>query len=314
MRVLFRGKARSLSFCARHILGTSDYELSPHDGSPDRDYDVVVGGYACFDIFDRRPALCVPQWLRQSCELGGDWQQTLGRIPSSLRKRLARALGNSGYAARLDSGAAAMNAFYHGMYVPFVSQRFGPDAIVLDERAFMRQAADAALLELWLANERVGAVLVSQDGDTLYMGKSAMTLEHTVPYRSDLLDYFCFLLAQLCGCRWLDLGVTRPHLEDGVFVNKSKWRPELLPVGGLQTSLRIRPQRNSPAVMGFLRSNGFIEYRAGEFLVRRLEAEHVADASNADGSDRLIERFGLDAFIVVPCDCTDPLRKFMQLA
>jgi hypothetical protein len=316
MRILFHGQKRSLPFCARHILGTEDFELAPYSASSERDYDVMIADHPLVerDFFDRRPALCVPHWLRQRCALGAEWSDTLSGIPASLRKRIARVLGNGSYVARIGSGAAAAGDFYHRMYVPFLTRRFGAEAIIASERSFLRQADRSGILELWLANQLVGAVLVRQHSDTLFIGKSAVSLEHTAPYRSDVLDYFCFLLAQLCGCRWLDFGVSRPHLEDGVFVNKSKWRPQLAPAGGLRTSLRIRPTRNSPATIGFLRRNGFIERRSGEFVVRRLEPERAPERQEVERTNALVARSGLDAMIMVPGNGTDPLQALLQLA
>ncbi len=316
MRILFHGQKRSLPFCARHILGTEDFELAPYSVSSDRDHDVTIADYPLVerDFFDRRPALCVPHWLRQRCLLGAEWGDTLEGMPASLRKRIARVLGNGSYVAGIRSGAAAAHDFYHRMYVPFLTRRFGAEAIVASERSFLRQSERSGILELWLAKQLVGAVLVRQYGDTLFIGKNAVTLEHTVPYRSDLLDYFCFLIAQLCGCRWLDFGVSRPHLEDGVFINKAKWRPELASAGGLRTSLRIRPTRNSPAAIGFLRRNGFIERRGGEFVVRRLEPECAPERRDLERTNALVARSGLDAMIMVPGNGTDPLQSLLQLA
>jgi hypothetical protein len=316
MRILFRGQKRSLYFCARHVLGTEDFEHSENAPGSESDYDVAIADYPFVDhdFFDRRPALCVPLWVRQRCALGDGWEETLRRMSGSLRKRIARVLGNSGYVVGVESGPQAAHDFYHRMYLPFVMQRFGADAIVPPERSFLRQAEGSGILQLRLANQLVGAVLVKQRGDTLFMGKSAVALEHAIPYRSDLLDYFCFLLAQLCGCRWLDFGVSRPHVEDGVFINKSKWRPQLAPAGGLRTSLRIRPMRGTPATLGFMRRNGFIEQRDGEFLVRRLEPERAPDNREVERTNALVARSGLDAMIVVPSNGADPLRALLHLA
>jgi hypothetical protein len=316
MRILFHGQKRSIYFCASHILGTEDFKTSTCSTGSESDYDVAIADYPFVerDFFDRRPALRVPLWLRQRCALGETWEETLGRMSGSLRKRIARVLGNSGYGVRVESGPLAAHDFYHRMYLPFVMQRFGDDAIVPAERSFLRQAESSGILQLRLGDKLVGAVLVKQLGDTLFIGKSAVALEHAIPYRSDLLDYFCFLLAQLCGCRWLDFGVSRPHIEDGVFVNKSKWRPKLAPAGGLRTSLRIRPTRNTPATIGFLRRNGFIEERGSEFLVRRLEPEHALDSRDVARTNALVTRCGLDAMIMVPCSGTDPLRALLQFA
>jgi hypothetical protein len=314
MRILFRGQGRSLSFCARHILGTNDFETAPFTPGAhiDRDLSIADCPRVERDFFARRPALNVPHWLRQRAALGADWKETLARISTPLRKRLARMLGQHAYTARIECGPAAARAFYERLYLPFVTERFGPDAIVPDERSFLRQAESSGILQLRIADEIVAAVLVKQRGETFYIGKSAVSVEHDTPYRSDLLDYFCFLLAQLCGCRWLDFGSSRPHVEDGVFLNKAKWRPELVPAGSVRTSLRIRPTRSSPAALAFLRRNGFIERRQGAFVVRRLAPEVAAGAAEVERANASAVRVGLHALVMVTPGGADPVQAFLS--
>jgi len=299
MRLLFRGQLRCVDFCAAQILGTPDFERGPA-GSPRPDHDVLVADHPLVDRagLAPRPALRVPQWVRQRVALGDEWPRTVENIPASLSKRIARTLGGAAYTVRIEPEAQAKEAFYDGLYLPYVRHRFGPAAIVPGRSLFLAQARDGVLLELVLGERRVGAALLGRRHDTAFIGKSALSLDDSRPYRFDLLDYFCLLAAQLSGCRYVDFGVSRAHLDDGVFANKAKWRPELVPAGGLKSSIRIRPVRASAATAGFLERNGFIERRGERFVVRRLHGDAPPDAADAAEAGELARRSGLDTLII----------------
>jgi hypothetical protein len=127
-----------------------------------------------------------------------------------------------------------------------------------------------------------------------------MSLEHAARYRSDLLDYFAFVVAQLLGCTALDFGVSRPHLDDGVFAYKAKWRARLLAPGSLKGAIRISASRPSAATLGFLRRNGFLERRGAGFVVRRLEPPEPPTAALRAELDELAARSGLTTIVLEP--------------
>ncbi|HSG64256.1 MAG TPA: hypothetical protein VLD39_04620, partial [Gammaproteobacteria bacterium] len=114
MRVLFRGRAKTLEFAARHLLGSDDFELSKADAGAVRDCDVLVTDHAAFDggVWMRQPAIRVAPWLRQRAEIGPTWPETLQRLPRSLCKELRRWLGKRDYRARILSGMPAKLDFY----------------------------------------------------------------------------------------------------------------------------------------------------------------------------------------------------------
>jgi hypothetical protein len=191
---------------------------------------------------------------------------------------------------------AARLQFYDQHLVPYVKRRFGDNAVLRGQRAFRREVDGSVLLELRDGESFLGASLLSLTDDVLSIGGTAFSSDHAVP--SDVLDYFCLVLAQCMGCRWLDLGLTRPHFEDGVFAYKAKWRPSLLPVGPLKSPIRILPLRSSPAVTGFLSRNGFLERRGNGFIVRRLNPSGEPNETRLSELSVLAHRSGLDELIV----------------
>lgn len=302
MSVLFRGRAVSLDFCARHIFGTDVFDVLPLESAAEASSDVVAVDHPLL----RSPAsplatLVVDPWIRQRCVIEPDWARTLSLRPRSLRKELGRMLRQSRCTVRVDSAEAADRSFYDEIYVPYIRSRFGRNAVMPDRRAFARESRDGVLLTLRRHGLLSAGALLARRGDVLAIGKSALNVADDMAHRSELLDYFCLLLAQKLGCRWLDLGLSRAHLDDGVFRYKCKWRPQIMPNGGLRKSIRIYPVTRSPATLAFLRRNGFIERQGERFVVRRLHdgAPHEREGG---ATDAVAARCGLAGLSLLHAD------------
>lgn len=301
MRVWFRGRLRAVDFVATHIFGTDGFERGPADAHTGA--DVLVLDHPLLErvLPDARTGMAVPAWLRQTRGLGASWPETLRSFPASLRKELSRLLRRDAYTARIETAEPAKRAYYESLYVPYLTRRFGPSAVVRGPRAFAREAQGAALLELRADGALLGGALLRREaGGGLAIVNSALSLDNDRPGQSDLLDYFAFVTAQLLECRFVDFGVSRPHLDDGVLRYKAKWRSQIAPVGGPSKWLRIVPLRASPATLGFLSRNGFIERHGDRFVVRRLCADGHRDSAEHEQLVSLAARVGVDAVTLAP--------------
>jgi hypothetical protein len=296
---LFRGRLASVDFVAEHLFGTTEFERVAARSI--RSFDYLVLDHPLLGVGRRRRnrGLMLPGWLRQRSVLGAEWARTVAEFSPSLRKKISRALGNRSCVATVSADSEAKRQFFRDMYLPYVEHRFGSAAVVWPEAAFLRSADAGVLLQLEIDGMLECAVLVSAKQPTLFVQKSAYRLGTADSLRSDLLDYFCMQLAQLLRCEYVDWGLSRPHLDDGVFVNKSKWRPQLVLGDGWLKSIQIVPLSDSASTRALLRRNGFIERRRGQFVVRRL-AEQVEPPTEADlaGLAPIVERAAIDRLIV----------------
>lgn len=293
MRILFRGRLQSVEFCARHLLGTDEFRADVHPSAPP---DVLVSDHPLVDrhALGARPAIALDPWVRQHLELGATWQETLAARSGSLRKELRRLLRRHAFAVTVSGDEPGRAEFYRRLYKPYVARRFGRAAVLSDEAAFLRDSADAALLALRDGDRMIAGSVLTRSGEVLAIGWTGIDPELPVSDRADLLDYYCVLLAQKLGCRVVDFGRSRPHLDDGVFRYKCKWGTRLVPGGGpLKPRIRIRPLSRSPAVLSWLARNGFVERRDGRFLVRRL-----GDDATDDVLESAAARARLDGIVV----------------
>ncbi len=298
MNVLFKGRSRTLGFAARHVFGTGDFDLFEPRRVAREDYDVLVTDRPVLDrgVGISRSILAVPHWLRQRVELHDNWPATLAGLSAHLRKELRRLLRQRNYHARIVCDMPAKLDFYERCLLPFLESRFGSGAVVPKRRTYQREADSSVLFKLYAGSEFLGASLLKHDFNTLFVGRTAFCSERAAP--SEVLDFLCLVLAQRLSCRYLDLGLTRPHVEDGALAYKSKWGPHLVSSGSLKSSIRIRPLRASAATLGFLSRNGFIERQARRFVVRRLRIGSEPDANTLSEFAALAERVSLDRIIV----------------
>ncbi len=272
LSMLFSGPLRTLDHCARAIFGSGAYEEQVVEGRARPATDVAVS-IRRFDglAASRPPGIRAPQWVRQELDLQESWPATIASLPKKLRKEIARMLRRHGYRAALSSGPDAIARFKTELLNPGLQGRFGRGAIVAADDRFVKQCRGMFRLDLEHENTLVAANLLEYRSRRLTIRKSASKpgMEE-LRGRADVLDYFCLLTAQLLGCRTLDFGLSRPHLEDGSFRYKAKWGTRIVPVGGLKADMRIAPRRYTAAVRAFLRRAYFLQRAERGFAVRVL--------------------------------------------
>jgi hypothetical protein len=175
------------------------------------------------------------------------------------------------YRLTLDQRTDALTDFYRELHLPYIQARFEKDALVVDEATFLGETRNATRLNLIHNNAVVAASLVERDGEKLLILRSSMkTGVEWLKGRSDVLDYFCLLLAQLLGCTIMDFGRSRPHILDGALRYKAKWQTRIVPSGGSEPVTCISPIKRTAATLAFLRRNYFIQQADSTCFVRIL--------------------------------------------
>lgn len=221
----------------------------------------------------RRPGLRLPTWIKQHLEIRDEWNDVVGALPRATRRGVARFLRKYGYQGRLNGSAEALDDFYHRLYRPYVSDRHGEGALVVSERLFRSECRGGLLVELLHDGEVVGANLLRRSGKTMsivWCGLSEKVETSDLKGASDVLDYFSILHAFRSGCDRLDFGPSRPRLNDGLLVYKSKWDTHLGAGRLRKPPLVVAPRTLSPAVVPVLSENHWITSEGGRLVGRIL--------------------------------------------
>ena len=276
LRIRFTGAMRAIDFVAAGILGGGDWELV---SGASHDADILVSDHPLAAPRLRRTApIRLPQWVRQTLNTGTEWSDTLDALPRGHRKELGRLLRRHGYRARLNADSDAIEAYYDELHVPYLTRQFGKASLRQDRNVFLALHCRCRRLDLLHDGEVVAANLLEQQGRALAIKRHALLPGRgELRGRADVLDYFSLLTARLLGAGTLDFGLSRPHLEDGVFRYKAKWGCRVIPVNGLKADICIVPLRRTESCFAFLRRNHFLQ-RGGKNLVVRIPPGQDAEA------------------------------------
>ncbi len=196
---------------------------------------------------------------------------------------------------RVSHETAEFDRFYHEMYLPYATQRFGDHAVLRPLRQLRRLLhRGGALMWIYQAEERIaGALLRQHDNglDLLSVGLAGTGDDARRAGAIPAIYYFCLEHARSQGCALIDAGSCRPSPADGVTWFKRKWNARLTPRTNVVTDLLFRWERSNDAVRTFLSHTPLIIQQGRELsLVAALDDGNVARAYQSlwmDGLQRL---------------------------
>jgi hypothetical protein len=246
-------------------------------------------------LYRNREVLRIPQWVNHKVVLPTSKEAFIQGLPRRLRREVLRCIRKYSYTYDLVDTERAFRDFYYDFYMPFIKSRFGSESVIVDERFFLSECRLGCLLRLLRCGVPVaGAILqrVHTELRSVWVGCSPTHGSTGSTGASDVLDYFTFGYALSQGCRRVDLGPTRPLLNDGVFRYKRKWGAQVhqpkLPSG----DILLCPLTFTRAVRSVLENNFWITREqgklAGHLLVEgqtitAAELHHIAETSFGSG-------------------------------
>jgi hypothetical protein len=245
------------------------------------DIDVFFGDGLPSALLRRLPAalIVMPAWIKQRVRVLRDWEAQVDGLRRETRQETGRILRKYRYRCELAALPAEFEHFYDSLYRPYIVQRFGASALVVDRDSFLRECGRGVLLRLFREGALLGAALLRPLGMTMAVVWSALDPARAVAETrgaTDALDYFSLLYAHRAGCRWLDLGPSRPDLCDGVLRYKAKWGGEIHPGLAPQPAIHLSCRSDRESVRGFLGRHVFLA-RAGRALQAVLPVDGECD-------------------------------------
>jgi hypothetical protein len=126
-----------------------------------------------------------------------------------------------------------INYFYDKFYLPYITKRHGDEAWIEDLKIIRELSSSPLLLLIKEDGVIVGASLLRKSGESLYLMRLGL-LDGNQLYRQHgvigAIYYYSILEGQNMGCRYLDLGGTRPFLTDGLTKFKLGLGAEFAPI------------------------------------------------------------------------------------
>jgi hypothetical protein len=235
-----------------------------------RDVDLVLADLPWpYDRLLRgRGAIESPAWVNQRLALPARWQELLGRFRRSARTVGLRNIRSHRLQYRLVGDAEAVRRFYHEMYVPHMTRRFGEAAYIEPESKVEYFVDRGTLMEICQDGKVVAAQVLWGNRDSLrflWNGIAGDELGSQSQGIYSALYYFGILHAFESGHREVDYSGTRPLLSDGVFQLKRRWGGRVHD-GWSRDSLFIQPRNLGAANLAFLANNPLIARCRGELI------------------------------------------------
>src|SRR5690606_16659491 len=116
---------------------------------------------------DDRRVVTMPAWIKQKVRLLNDWSGQVRALRRPTRQEISRFLRKYGYDCSLTSESREYKNFYEKLYLPYVTQRFGSAAHVVDAASFYQECSRGVLLRLTQDERLVGAALLRPIGRTM---------------------------------------------------------------------------------------------------------------------------------------------------
>lgn len=192
---------------------------------------VFIGADEFFSGFlSRQGFTIIPQWILFMLDLSKPLPEIGKSRNYSNLKRDLRRIRKHKYSYEMTRDPARFEYFYHHMYLPYISKRFGKLALLSGFRSMKLIFEKGQLLLVKQGNGHVsGNVIVTHNEDAFsaHFGIREGNIEYLKQGALAAAYYFTILWAKEKRCKWCDFGHCRAFFNDGVFCYKKKWGMEV---------------------------------------------------------------------------------------
>ena len=236
----------------------------------------------------------IPAWVIGKADLPRD-AAALRKVSRNLRR-----LRRHAFQYEVTRDSRQFDDFYYNMYVPYITERHGPEADLSSYEDLKTGFQDCDLLLIKDREKTIAGQLIRyeswgphlwemgvRDGNRDYVAGGAV---------GSAVFHFSLEYLQGKGHTEVWLGWSRPFLRDGVLQFKRSWSQRIAANGNRHLALRI--VSDSPAARAFLCNNPFIFKDGGRFFGamfvdgnRRLSADDLRQIDKDyfhDGLSRLL--------------------------
>jgi hypothetical protein len=163
--------------------------------------------------------IIAPRWVRQTLDLATPVDELFNK--RSRRKEIEKV---KKFRPVFSTDPADLDFFYDQMYIPYI-RKWQDDAVIIKKVVVQKDLAKIGeLCFLKLDDKVVAGQFCNHIGDTYILMTFGLTDEVYVREGATAaLFYYGILRAQEKGARYVDLGLSRPFISDGVLNYKRKW-------------------------------------------------------------------------------------------
>lgn len=211
-----------------------------------------------------------PSWVSQEvlAPPGGRLE-----LPAAVRKEAARLARREGYTVRFADAEGHADDFYANYYRPYVAQRFGTGALVVDAARFRAVSCGMTLACLEAGGEWIAGMLFRVTAGALHLGWFGSRTSPAPPGVSEVLDACVIEHAGGLGATRAVLGHSRASLADGVVRYKARFGAVVRATRFPQRVIGFDVRRPTPDVVGAVNAARFVSFDGDGRSMRELSLE-----------------------------------------
>jgi hypothetical protein len=258
------------------------------------------------DLSTSGPWLTTSRWLRWTLDISPSIEDISAAFSRDLRSCDLRRVARRGFTSKIARDADHLAMFYEDMYAPTV-------------RAIPSDIAIIEPFDTILSAFRAGFLLFVMDGDQYVAGGVICPAQDTLRCtwlgimggrpqlrRSGVIAALCWfsiLFGKENGFKTLDMGVSRPFLNDGLYRFKRKWGTTVKKDGGPDQEIGFAFASLTSSVEAFLSDNPIVfDHRGSLWGLVSPREDGAGDKARLAGLRRQHSSPGLRGLIALTRD------------
>jgi hypothetical protein len=241
----------------------------------DRDCDLLFAevGTLTTRYFQGAGGTIIPEWTPMRIDITRPMEELRRRGVSDFAN-VERYIRKYGLTCRLTADRRELEQFYGKMYLPYLAARHGDEALMETMPELLDHKADLVLLLVLEEGEPISGVLMERCDGYLNMFRlgiargDASLISHGA---IGALYYFAVIEGQQTGCRYLDVGGTRPFLTDGITQSKLRHSARFSPHYSAFSENLWFGHAPTPPAEAFVENNPYL-YWSSDFRLLRSDA------------------------------------------
>jgi hypothetical protein len=209
------------------------------------------------NIFRNKRSFIVPTWVNQTMDLSIDLDSWISKDRTLAHDR--RKIKKYDLHPVITKDPGSFDNFYHFMYLPYMTKRFGNKASISEYALLKRLMESGELLFVNQGQESIAGMLIDYEGGVprlLVLGIKDADPTFISQGAGGAAYQFAIQYIKERGYTFLSLGSTRAFINDGVLQHKEKWGIKVS--NSKNVVFQLCPQSLNSGVKSFLVNNPFM--------------------------------------------------------
>lgn len=235
------------------------------------DFVVSETNRISLNYFQKHAGYLVPEWTQMRININRSMSEICRKNVSDFSD-VARLIRKYNLTCEIFTDRESFNYFNQKMYIPYITKRHGNEALIEDLNILWDSSLSPYLLNIKENGVIVGASLIRKSGDILYLMRLGLLDGNEEYLRHGVIGamyYFSIIEGQKMGCQYLNIGMTRPFLTNGLTKYKLGLSAEFVSdYSPHKEYLWFGVNKQSTAAMEFINSNPFMHLDKNNELVK----------------------------------------------